>query len=317
MTLRIAMLGTGAFALPTFQGLLDSRHSVVGLVTQPDRTGAGHHQHRHPLKELAIARELPVFQPVKASAPESLELLAGWQADLFVVAAYGQILSTKFLSLPRLGAINVHASILPRHRGASPIQHAVWVGDAESGITIFQIVREMDAGPVLAIERTPIGPNETSGDLEERLAAFAVPVLLRVVEQLDAGTATPQSQDHSQATYARRLVKADGEIRWTQSAAEIACHVRAMQPWPKAFSHWLRPDHAPLRVIVPRVSVIADTTAVPSGTVLPSPPGELLVKAGADAVSLKSLQPEGKRPMTAADFLHGYPVQPGQRFGDG
>lgn len=317
MTLRIAMLGTGSFALPTFQGLLDSPHTIVGLVTQPDRTGAGHHQHRNPLKELAIARGLPVFQPVKASAPESLDELASWQADLYVVAAYGQILSTKLLSLPRLGAINVHASILPKHRGASPIQHAVWVGDSETGITIFQIVRELDAGPVLAIERTPIGADETSGELEERLATFAVPVLLRVVDQLDAGAATPQPQDHSQATYARRLSKADGEIRWSQTADEIACHVRAMQPWPKAFSHWHRPGHAPLRVIVPHVSVMADTTSAQPGTVLPSVRGQLIVKAGKDAVALESLQPDGKRPMNAADFLRGYPVQPGQRFGDG
>lgn len=317
MTLRIAMLGTGSFALPTFQGLLDSPHAVVGLVTQPDKTGAGHHHHRNPLKELAIARGLPVFQPEKASAPESLDVLAGWQADLFVVAAYGQILSTKLLSLPRLGAINVHASILPKHRGASPIQHAIWCGDPETGITIFQIVRELDAGPVLAIERTPIGPEETAGELEERLAVFAVPVLLRVVDQLDAGTATPQPQDHSQATYAKRLSKSDGEIRWSQTAAEIACHVRAMQPWPKAFSHWHRPGLPPLRVIVPRVHVIADTTSAASGTVLPSPPGQLIVMAGKDAVSLESLQPEGKRPMSVADFLRGYPVQPGQTFGGG
>ena len=317
MTLRIAMLGTGSFALPTFQGLLDSSHTIVGLVTQPDRTGAGHHHHQNPLKELAIARELPVFQPVKASAPESLDVMASWQADLFVVAAYGQILSTKFLSLPRLGAINVHASILPKHRGASPIQHAVWVGDTETGITIFQIVRELDAGDVLAIERTRIGPNETSGDLEERLASFAVPVLLRVVEQLDAGTATPQPQDHAQATYARRLSKSDGEIRWTQTATEIACQVRAMQPWPKAFSHWHRPDHPPVRVIIPRVSVIADATDAPSGTVLPSAPGQLLVKAGRDAVSLETLQPEGKRPMSAADFVCGHPIHPGQWFAAG
>lgn len=317
MTLRIAMLGTGSFALPTFQGLLDSSHTIVGLVTQPDRSGAGHHQHRNPLKELAIARALPVFQPEKASASESLDVLASWQADLFVVAAYGQILSTKLLSLPRLGAINVHASILPKHRGASPIQHAIWCGDPETGITIFQIVRELDAGPVLAIEKTPIGSEETAGELEERLATFAVPVLLRVVDQLDAGAATPQPQDHSQATYAKRLSKSDGAIRWSQTADEIACHVRAMQPWPKAFSYWHRPKHLPLRVIVPRVRAVEDTTPVPSGTVLPSPPGQLLVKAGQDAVLLESLQPEGKRPMSAADFLHGHPIQPGQSFGDG
>ena len=317
MTLRIAMLGTGSFALPTFQSLLDSRHSIVGLVSHPVRIGAGHHQHRNPLKELAIARELPVFQPVKASAPESLDALASWQADLYVVAAYGQILSTKLLSLPRLGAINVHASILPKHRGASPIQHAVWVGDTETGITVFQIVRELDAGPVLAIERTPMGPDETSGVLEERLASFAVPVLLDVVEQLDAGTATPQPQDHSQATYARRLSKPDGEIDWTQTAAEIACHVRAMQPWPKAYSHWHRPGQSPVRVIIPQVRIIADTVPAASGTVLSSAPGCLVVKAGRDAILLESVQPEGKRPMSAGDFLRGYPVQPGQKFGDG
>ena len=314
MTLRIAMLGTGSFALPTFQGLLDSRHTLVGLVTQPDKTGTGHHQHRNPLKELAVARELPVFQPEKASASESLELFASWQADLFVVAAYGQILSNKLLSIPRLGAINVHASILPKYRGASPIQHAVWLGEAETGITIFQIVRELDAGPVLAIERTPIGPNETSGELEERLATFAVPVLLRVVEQLDSETATPQSQEHSQSTYARRLSKADGQIVWTQTASEIACHVRAMQPWPKAFSFWQRPDGSSLRVILPRASVVAEDSSAPGGSVLPTAPGRLLIKAGRDAVELESLQPEGKRPMSAAEFLRGYPVQPGQRF---
>ena len=314
MTLRIAMLGTGSFALPTFQGLLDSRHTIVGLVTQPDKTGAGHHQHRNLLKELAVALDRPVFQPEKASAPESLEVLASWQADLFVVAAYGQILSNKLLSIPRLGAINVHASILPKYRGASPIQHAVWHGEAETGITIFQIVKELDAGPVLAIERTPIGPAETSGDLQDRLATFAVPVLLRVVEQLDSGIATPQAQDHSQSTYARRLSKADGQIVWTQTASEIACHVRAMQPWPKAFSFWQRPDGSLLRVIIPRARVVADDTSVQSGKILPSEPGRLLVKAGRDAIELEMLQPEGKRPMPSAEFLRGYPVQPGQRF---
>lgn len=308
------MLGTGVFAVPTFQGLLDSRHTVVGLVTQPDKIGAGHHHHRNRLKELAVARGLPVFQPVKASAPESLETLASWQADLFVVAAYGQILSNKLLSLPRLGAINVHASILPKYRGASPIQHAIWNGETETGISIFQIVRELDAGPVLAIERTPIGPGETSGELEQRLAEFAVPVLMRVVEQLDAGTAQPQPQEHAQATYARRLVKADGQIQWARSATEISCHVRAMQPWPKAFTFWDRPGHTPLRLIVPKVTVVSDDSSSAAGTVLPSAPEMLLIKAGRDAVSLDSLQPDGKRLMTVAEFRCGHAIQPGQRF---
>ncbi len=312
MSLRVAMLGTGSFALPTFRGLLDSAHSIVGLVTQPDKTGTGHHQHHNPLKELALERGLPVFQPEKASAAESLEVLASWQADLYVVAAYGQILSTKLLQTPRLGAINVHASILPKYRGASPIQHAVWHGEPETGITIFQIVRELDAGAVLLIERTPIAAEETSGELEERLAQLAVPVLLRVVDQLAAGTATPQEQDHSQSTYARRLSKADGQIDWRRTAEQIACHVRAMQPWPKAFSFWERPQGSPQRVIVPRVSVITDRSETAPGTVLASSPGQLIVKAGQDAVSIEQLQPEGKRVMPTAEFLKGHPIKAGQ-----
>lgn len=314
MSLRVAMLGTGAFALPTFRGLLDSTHTVVGLVTQPDKTGAGHHQHRNPLKELALERELPVFQPEKASAAESLEVLASWQADLYVVAAYGQILSTKLLNTPRLGAINVHASILPKYRGASPIQHAVWHGEPETGITIFQIVRELDAGAVLTIERTPIGSEETSGELEERLAQLAVPVLLRVVDQLGAGTATPQEQDHSQSTYARRLSKADGQIDWRRTADQIACHVRAMQPWPKAFSFLERPHGTPLRVIVPRVSVVTETSEVAPGTIISSSSGNLVVKAGRDAIVIELLQPDGKRVMPTAEFLKGHPVKVGQSF---
>lgn len=315
MTLRVAMLGTGSFALPTFEGLLNSRHTTVGLVTQPDKTGSGHHHHRNPLKELAEARGLLVFQPLKASAPESLDVLASWNADLFVVAAYGQILSTKLLNTPRLGAINVHASILPKYRGASPIQHAVWHGESETGITIFQIVRELDAGPVLAIERTPIGVEETAGDLETRLAQLAVPVLLRVVDELEAGTAKPHEQDHSQSTYARRLSKSDGQIDWQRTAAEIACQVRAMQPWPKAFSVWLRPNGPPLRLIISKVRVVAEGGSEAPGTVLLGTPGELLVQTGSGAIAIEQLQPEGKRAMSPAEFLRGHALATGQMLG--
>ncbi len=308
------MLGTGSFALPTFQGLLDSRHEIVGLVTQPEKIGAGHHQHRNPLKELALSRELPVFQPDKASAPGSLEVLATWQADLYAVAAYGQILSNKLLGLPRLGAINVHASILPKYRGASPIQHAVWHGEPETGITIFQIVRELDAGPVLAIERTPIDLHETSGELESRLSQLAVPVLLRVIEELDSGTSKPEAQDHSLATYARRLSKSDGQIDWRQSAEEIACLVRAMQPWPKAFSVWQCPSGSPLRIIVSEARAVAHEDAATPGTVMPSQSGQLLIKTGKGCLSIEQLQPDGKRVMPVSEFLRGHPIQPCQVF---
>ncbi len=175
MALRIAFLGTGRLAAPVFQSLCDSEFTVCGLVTQPDRTGPGHHRHSNPLKSLAEERGIPVLQPQRIKTPDSVESLRQLNAELFVVAAYGQILSREILDMPRLGTINVHASLLPRHRGATPIHAAVLEGDLESGITIIRLVPELDAGPMLGSVRTPIGRKETTGELEARLADLAPP----------------------------------------------------------------------------------------------------------------------------------------------
>src|SRR5258708_12307808 len=177
-SLRLVMMGTGDFALPTFQSLYDTPHQVVGLLTQPDRTGRGHHRNlQNPMKELALAHETPVFQPEKINTTESLADLRGLEADLFVVAAYGQILSPELLSIPRLGSINVHASLLPKYRGAAPVAFAVLNGDAETGVSIIQVLPALDAGPIFAFARTPIGPEQTSGPLQDPLAppAFHLP----------------------------------------------------------------------------------------------------------------------------------------------
>ncbi len=321
------MMATGGFALPTFRGLLEQgRHQVVGLFTQPDRTGRGHHRHVNPLKELAVERGLPVFQPEKANTPEAIESLAGLAPDLCVVAAYGQILSAALLAVPRMGAINVHASILPKYRGAAPIQTAILCGETETGVTIFQIEPKLDAGPMLAIERTQIGAKETAGELESRLAVIGAEAALRVVDQLADGTARPIIQDSTQVSRAPRLKKESGRIDWSRTPAQIDWQVRAFQPWPLAYSTLvIRTANADggssdrsLRLIVlevapPEAGSARSATAVP-GTVLSVDNKRLIVQTGDGALEIRRLQPEGKRAMTAGEFLAGNPVRVGDRF---
>ncbi len=236
MPLKLLMMGTGDFGVPTFRALCRSAHRVVGLVTQPDRGRASRRKPRNALKELAEAEGIPVFQPERINSPEAVEQLRRFDADLYVVAAYGQILSPQVIDLPRLGVINVHASLLPKYRGAAPVQYAILNGDQETGVTIFQIQPELDAGPILLAQKTPIGPKETAGELERRLAELAAPLVLQAVEGLEAGTIQPVPQDPSQVTRAPRLKKEHGRIDWSRPAEQIERHVRAMQPWPKAFS---------------------------------------------------------------------------------
>lgn len=305
------MMGTGEFALPTFTALCDSPHEVVALYTQPDRTGRGHHHHPHPMKDAALERGIAVAQPPRASAPEALASLRAFAPDLCVVAAYGQILSEELLSIPRLGAINVHASLLPKHRGAAPVQYAVLRGDDETGVTIFQIVRALDAGPILGSVRTPIDPRETAGELEVRLAGLSVDLTLNVVDQLAAGTAQPLPQDDSHATLAPKIAKEFGQIDWTMSAEQIAWHVRAMQPWPRSFTHLRHPDTKPLRIIIHEAEPVELPALAPPGTVTVVEPHRLVVQTGRGALRIVRLQPEGKRAMSSEDFLHGHPLSVG------
>jgi methionyl-tRNA formyltransferase len=321
------MMATGGFALPTFRALLERGHTVVGLFTQPDRTGRGHHRHVNPLKELALERGLPVLQPESAKTSEAIASLAALAPDLCVVAAYGQILSAELLAVPRLGAINVHASILPKYRGAAPIQTAILQGETETGITIFQIEPKLDAGPILGIERRPIGPKETSGELESRLSILGAKLALRVVAQIAAGATQPIIQDSTQASRAPRLKKESGRIDWNRSPRQIDCQVRALQPWPLAYSTLaMRHDKTggggpgrSLRLIVLEVeapeglSVGGSSDAVP-GTVLSVDNRRFVVQTGSGPLEIDRLQPEGKRAMTAAEFLVGYPVRPDDRF---
>lgn len=316
MTLRIAYFGTGNLAIPTFLSLLDGRHQIVGLVTQPDRTGRGHHQHVNPLKVAAAERGIPVLQPDSIKAPEAVEALRQLQADLFVVAAYGQMLSVAVLETPRLGTINIHASLLPKYRGATPIHAAILNGDPETGVTIIQIEPKMDAGPMLGEVRTKIRPDETTGQLEERLAELSIPLVFRVIDEIEAGVARPVQQDPALVTRVKKLTKADGRIIWNRTAVEIERHVRGMQPWPGPFSelHQLGRPALRLQILETQVVTIDPPASGQPGDVLIVDPAQITVRCADHAIQIIQLQPDGKRPMSAADFLRGRKLVAGDRF---
>jgi len=320
MALRLVMMGTGEFALPAFRQVCDSPHEVVGLFTQPDRTGRGHHQHAHPMMAAALQLDIPVFQPQNVNTPESLQDLRGLNADLAVVAAYGQILSRELLEIPRLGAINLHASLLPKYRGAAPIQYAILEGETETGVCIFQIEPRLDAGPILAVVKTTIDPAETGGDLEARLAKLAAPLCLATVDQIEAGTAQSILQESTKVTKAPRIKKQDGLIDWSQPGTRIERMVRAFQPWPKAYTFLEEAQgRQTLRLILIDVQVEPDepASAATPGTVISAEKDHLVVQSGDGTIRIGQLQPAGKKAMSAEEFLRGHAVQSGDRFSGG
>jgi methionyl-tRNA formyltransferase len=322
--MRIVMMGTGLFAEPTFEALLASPHEVAGLVTQPDReagerrgstrqTGKG-------MKAIAQGRALPVLQPDSINTPEGVAALSAWRPDLLVVAAYGQILSKDVLGVPRLGGINVHASLLPKYRGAAPIAWAIANGETRTGVTIIRMTTGLDAGDVLAQEAADIGPEETTGEVEARLAVVGARLALDVVNRLAVGPVAGTKQDPTQATKAPKLTKEHGAIDWSRPAAAVCNHVRAMQPWPTAYTFWCRPGQPPLRLIICRARVNEDVDfedALAPGELGWTRTGpRLFVGSGSDdAVEILELQPAGKKRMTAVEFLRGRPPRPGDRLG--
>ena len=317
MPLRLVMMGTGSFAVPTFKRLYESEHDVVGLFTQPDRTGRGHHRHVNPLKETALEHGTPVFQPQSAKTPEAIADLASCDADLCVVAAYGQILSAELLAVPRLGAINLHGSLLPKYRGAAPVQYAVWNGEAESGVTIFQIEPKLDAGAILGVVKTPIGAKETSGELMARLGDLSVDITLEVINKLAAGTATPILQNADEVTQSPMLKKADGLINWSEPAERIECQIRAMQPWPKAHTYLHRANSdKPQRLIVLDADPVEISGDKPPGTVIQADARTVIVQTGTSGLELKTIQPEGKRALKTAEYQCGQAITTGDMVGE-
>jgi methionyl-tRNA formyltransferase len=314
------MMGTGDFAVPTFRKLLDRDDAVKLLVTQPDRP-QGRHQALEPaaIKRLAIEHGIQVFQPDDVNTPQAVERFATFQPDLLVVAAYGQILSRAVLEVSRLGGVNLHASLLPKYRGAAPINWAIYHGETVTGVSVIRMSPFLDAGGVLLQAETPIGPEETAGELEVRLAGLGADLVRQAVDGLVAGTLVAKKQDRSFATRAPKLKKEDGLLQWTRPAFAVCNQVRAMQPWPMAYSYLHCAGRPPERIIVDR-AVIEPTASVPSdaigpGMVLDADAGRLVVQCGEGQVRLDRLRPAGKRTMTADELLRGRPIRPGDRFG--
>ncbi len=291
-------MGSPAFAVPTLQALA-AAYPVVGVVTQPDKpAGRGRKPTPPPVKQAAQALGIPVMQPRRLRNPEAFEQLQAWQPDLIVVAAYGQILRPNVLALPRYGCINVHASLLPRWRGASPIQHAILHGDKETGITIMLMDEGMDTGPILRQEALPIAPDETAASLSEKLSALGARVLLETLPGYLSGEIQPRPQPEEGVTYAPLLKKADGRLDFSEPAEALARKVRAFNPWPGAFTEWTRG-----LLKVHRAHALD----------MPSPgEGVRLVVEGKPAFGaargvlvLDEVQPAGKKPMPGEVFLLG------------
>jgi methionyl-tRNA formyltransferase len=306
----VVFFGTPRFAVPTLQHLIDSPHTVAGIFTQPDRPrGRGQKVTFAPVKALAVEHDIPVFQPDRLKPPEVAETLRAWNADLGVVAAYGRIIPEHLLTIPRLGMINVHASLLPRYRGAAPVHRAVMNGDAETGVTIMRVVKELDAGPMFAKVTRPIGPDDTSDLVEEALADAGAKLLLTVVGQMAAGTAREEPQDDSQATYAPRLTKEEGLVDWSQPATTLHNRVRGLYPWPHAYTYLHKK-----RLILLRTSANTGSRHREAGTILEITPDAIRVATGDGELAILEVQPEGKRTMRVHDFVPGHKVAPGDAF---
>ena len=313
--MRVVFLGSGAIGVPSLKALAArDLHEVQAVVTQPDRPAGRELKLRPPPVKIA-AQELglPIFQPAKIRAPEALVHLATLKPEVIVVAAYGQILPKAVLSLPRLGCINIHASLLPRHRGAAPVQAAILEGDRETGITIMQMDEGLDTGDTLLRVTTHIAPDETAGGLHDRLALLAPAALLNCLDRLERGTASPERQDPALATYAPKLHHSDGEIDWNKSASEIERRIRAMTPWPGAYTSIpLRNANVILKIHRARICEGVDGSA---GTILGAGDDGILVATGKDRVILNEVQIAGGKRLQAGDFLRGHPVAPGTKLG--
>jgi methionyl-tRNA formyltransferase len=298
--MRIVFMGSPDFALPTLQRLIESPYELVAVYTQPDRpAGRGRRPTPPPAKVLAERHGVPVRQPEHVSAPEEIERLRELAPDVIVIAAYGQILRPPVLAVPRKGTLNVHASLLPRWRGASPVAAAILAGDTETGVTIMLVEPALDTGPILAQEREPICPDDTAGTLGARLAERGAELLMKTLPAWIAGSITPRPQDDRLATYAPAVRKEDARIDWTRDAAFIERQVRAYHPWPVAHTTL---GGEPLRIL--RAHVQPQTGPEPPGTVVPAGAG-FAVRCGQGTLVVDEAQLAGRRPLPAAELLRG------------
>jgi methionyl-tRNA formyltransferase len=310
--MRVIFLGTPEFAAIPLEALAhDARYQVVGVVTQPDRAAGRNRAPEPPVKRAAVRLGIPVFQPENLRDPAAVEQLAALRPDAGVVAAYGEILRKNVLAIPRHGYLNIHPSLLPCHRGPTPVPGAILAGDTETGVTVMLLDAKMDSGPILAQQRMPLPPDARSGPLTEQLFTLGSALLLEALAGYAAGTLAPSPQDDSQATYTKLLKKEDGMIDWRAAAIQIERMTRAYHPWPGAHTSW---HGQPFKIIAACAHTEWAGSAAP-GTLLPQN-DSVWVATGAGAIELLNVQPSGKRPLAAADWWRGIKQIAGARLGE-
>jgi methionyl-tRNA formyltransferase len=301
--MRIVFIGAGEIGVPTLRALLrSSEHKLTGIVTQPDKpVGRAQQIEPPPIKRALAGSKVPILQPARIKDPQAIEETRALQPDAVVLMAYGQILPREVLEIPRIACLNLHASLLPRWRGAAPIQAAIAAADPETGITVMYMAEGLDTGDILLQRRIDILPTDTGGSLHDRLAQIAPETLLEALQMLANGNAPRIPQDNALATYAPKLTRDDGKIDWSEPAEIIERKIRAFNPWPGAFTEIATPGVRKLKIFS---AAIVDLSGKP-GEFLRSEK-ELIVAAGKNALSLNEVQPEGKRRMDAAAFLRGH-----------
>lgn len=310
--MRIVFMGTPEFSVPSLAALLTSGHGVVGVVTQPDRPkGRGQELAASPIKQLAMQHKIPILQPLKMKDSVFLDALSAWKPDLIAVTAFGRILPKVILDLPPQGCVNVHASLLPKYRGAGPIQWALIRGEHETGITTMLMDEGMDTGAILLQEKVSIAPDDTAGTLSSKLADIGGRLLIDTLARIQNGTVTPQPQDSSQATMAPLLKKEDGLLDWTLPALDLANRVRGLSPWPGAYTY-LGED----RWVVWKASALDRSAApAPAGTIVDATKEGLAVATGDGVLRIMEFQPANSRRMSVAQYLTGHTLVPGLRLG--
>jgi len=305
--MKIIFFGTSHFAARILASLLENNHSIVAVVTRPDRL-TGRHQHLStpPVKEMAIklSPNIPLFQPEKASTPEFAEVLKAFEADLFIVVAYGEIIKKNLLEIPKAGCINIHASLLPKFRGAAPMQRCLMAGEKQTGITIIDMTPQMDAGDIIAMQALPVPDEMTLGELDEKLCALSIQMLFSVIQQFQAKAVVKTPQDHTLATLAPKLSAEEEKIDWSKTAQQIHNQIRALSPFPGAWcSITIGPDVKRLKI--KKSQVVPSSQAAAPGTVLSLRKEGWTIACGQDALRLLEVQLEGKRAMSADECLRG------------
>ncbi|ARU62381.1 methionyl-tRNA formyltransferase [Tumebacillus avium] len=312
--MRILFMGTPDFAVPCLDALIENGYEVVAVVTQPDRPkGRKGELTPPPVKVAALRHNLPVLQPEKVRAEEALQELEAFNADLLVTAAYGQILPKRLLDMPRLGCINVHASLLPRWRGGAPIHRSILEGDANSGVTIMRMVQALDAGDMISQVVVPIAEADTVSSLHDKLAAAGSKLLIETLPSIANGTHTETPQDESLVTYSPNLSRDDERIDWSRDARTLYNQVRGLNAWPVAFTTF---SHKVMKIWQARINEEESAPTAEPGTVVKTTDDSIIVQCGKGTLALLEIQPAGKRRMLVTEYLRGVKPAPGSKFGD-